>query len=140
MKMTLNKLIANDIINYGMSQTSGFSYLVFLDSYLDDFDIDSKNYILNNLDAICEDIASNENIAYFEFDKESKEFDMVFYWGNLMNETERYVYDIAKDKKLEDYFDLEGVKKIAGEILDDDQTKNLVIEKINNSRILERDL
>ena len=38
MKMSLSKLIANDIINYGMSETSEDQYIVYLDSYLDDFD------------------------------------------------------------------------------------------------------
>lgn len=50
MKMTINKLIANDIINYGMSQTSNFDYSVYLDSYIDDYDLESQNYILNNLE------------------------------------------------------------------------------------------
>ena len=49
MKMTLSKLIANDIVNYGMNQTSNFNYSVFLESYIDDFDLGSKKYILDNL-------------------------------------------------------------------------------------------
>ena len=94
MKMTLSKLIANDIINYGMSQTSGFDYSVFLESYIDDFDLEGKNYIYNNLEEICDAISKNENISYFNYNKETKEFDMVFYWNNLMNDTEKYVYEI----------------------------------------------
>ena len=35
MKMTLNKLIANDIINYGMDQTTNFNYSVYLDEYIE---------------------------------------------------------------------------------------------------------
>ena len=45
MKMSICKLIANDIVNYGMDQTSNFNYIVCLDSYIDDFDVESKNYI-----------------------------------------------------------------------------------------------
>ena len=97
MKMTINKLIANDIINYGMSQTSNFDYSVYLDSYIDDYDLESQNYILNNLEDICSAISKNENISYFNYNKENKEFDMVFYWNNLMNDTEKYVYDIISD-------------------------------------------
>ena len=90
MKMTINKLIANDIINYGMSQTSNFDYSVYLDSYIDDYDLESQNYILNNLEDICSAISKNENISYFNYNKENKEFDMAFYWnkfkyGNLKN-------------------------------------------------------
>jgi len=140
MKMTLNKLIANDIINYGMSQTSGFDYSVFLDSYIDEFDNESKEYILNNLDSICEAIRNNENISFFEYNKDNKEFDMVFYWGNLMDNLENYVYDIMKDKGVEDNFQLDSIREIAGEILNDSQTKNLTVEKIFNSRSMERDI
>ena len=32
MKLSINKLIANDIINYGMDQTSEFNYSVSLNS------------------------------------------------------------------------------------------------------------
>ena len=45
MKMSICKLIANDIVNYGMDQTSNFNYIVCLDSYIDDFDEESKNYV-----------------------------------------------------------------------------------------------
>ena len=34
MKLTINKLIANDMINYGMDKTSSFNYIVYLNSYL----------------------------------------------------------------------------------------------------------
>ena len=46
MKMTLNKLIANDIINYGMDQTTNFNYSVYLDEYIDEYDEEGKKYIL----------------------------------------------------------------------------------------------
>ena len=84
MKMSLNKLIANDIINYGMNQTSNFNYIVSLDSYIDDFDEDSKKYILDNLKDICKDISVNENVADFNYNKHNKLFDMVFYFIYLM--------------------------------------------------------
>lgn len=132
MKMTLSKLIANDIINYGMSQTSNFNYSVFLDSYIDDFDDDSKKYILDNLDTICEDIRINENISYFNFNDETKEFDMVFYWDNLLNNTEKFICNVIKVNGKQDDFELDDVRYIANSLLSDEQTKNLAIEKIRN--------
>lgn len=137
MKMSLSKLIANDIINYGMSQTSGFDYSVFLDSYIDDFDIDSKNYILDNLDKICEDISTNENISYFNYNKERKEFDMVYYWDNLLDPVDKYVMGIMKDKGVDEQFEIEDIKCIAQSLIDDDSTKNLTVEKIYNYKTLE---
>lgn len=132
MKMTLSKLIANDIINYGMSQTSNFNYSVFLDSYIDDFDEDSKKYILDNLGTICEDIRINENISYFNFNDETKEFDMIFYWDNLLNNTEKFICNIIKENGNPDDFELGDVRYIANFLLSDEQTKNLAIEKIRN--------
>ena len=132
MKMTLSKLIAHDIINYGMSQTSNFNYSVFLDSYIDDFDEDSKKYILDNLGTICEDIRINENISYFNFNDETKEFDMIFYWDNLLNNTEKFICNVIKENGNPDDFELDDVRYIAKSLLGDEQTKNLAIEKIRN--------
>lgn len=140
MKMTLCKLIANDIVNYGMDQTSNFNYIVCLDSYIDDFDEESKNYILNHLDEICDDISNNENVAELDYDKTNREFDMVFYWGNLMDSTEKYVADIIDDLGEKDRFVLEDIREIAGDIILDDSLKNLTKEKIRNHRKMEIDL
>lgn len=140
MKMTLCKLIANDIVNYGMDQTSNFNYIVCLDSYIDDFDEESKNYILNHLDEICDDISNNENVAELDYDKTNREFDMVFYWGNLMDSTEKYVADIIDDLGEKDRFVLEDIREIAGDVILDDSLKNLTKEKIRNHRKMEIDL
>lgn len=135
MKMTISKLIANDIINYGMNQTLGFDYSVYLNSYIDDFDEESKKYILDNLDNICNDIRSNENISYFDYNKDRKEFDMVFYWDNLLSDMEKFVCDIIKDKDKDASFELDDIRDIAHSIMEDEQTKNLTIEKIRNAKI-----
>lgn len=140
MKMTLCKLIANDIVNYGMDQTSNFNYIVCLDSYIDDFDDESKNYIYNHLEEICNDISNNENVADLHYDKNKREFDMVFYWGNLMNATEKYVADIIDDLGEKDRFVLEDIREIAEDVILDDSLKNLTKEKIKNHKNMEIDL
>lgn len=140
MKMTICKLIANDIVNYGMDQTSGFNYIVCLDSYIDDFDQEAKDYIYNHLDEICNDINNNENVADLHFDKNNKEFNMVFYWNNLMNDTEKYVHDIITDMNEEDRFELDDIREIALDLIYDESTKNLTVEKIRNSKKMELDI
>lgn len=140
MKMTLCKLIANDIVNYGMDQTNNFNYIVCLDSYIDDFDEESKNYIYNHIEEICNDISNNENVAELNYDKNKREFDMVFYWGNLMDATEKYVADIIEDIGEKDRFVLEDIKEIAESIILDDSLKNLTKEKIRNYKNMEIDL
>ena len=140
MKMTLCKLIANDIVNYGMDQTNNFNYIVCLDSYIDDFDEESKNYIYNHIEEICNDISNNENVAELNYDKNKREFDMVFYWGNLMDATEKYVADIIDDIGEKDRFVLEDIRDIAQDIIPDDSLKNLTKEKIRNHKKMEIDL
>ena len=140
MKMSICKLIANDIVNYGMDQTSNFNYIVCLDSYIDDFDEESKNYIYNHLEEICNDISNNENVADLHYDKNKREFDMVFYWGNLMDATEKYVADIIDDLGEKDRFVLEDIREIAKDVIFDDSLKNLTKEKIKNHKKMEIDL
>ena len=140
MKMSICKLIANDIVNYGMDQTSNFNYIVCLDSYIDDFDVESKNYIYNHLEEICDDITNNENVADLNYDKSKREFDMVFYWGNLMDATEKYVSDIIDDLGEKDRFVLEDIREIAEDVILDDSFKNLTKEKIRNHKKMEIDL
>ena len=140
MKMSICKLIANDIVNYGMDQTSNFNYIVCLDSYIDDFDVESKNYIYNHLEEICDDITNNENVADLNYDKSKREFDMVFYWGNLMDATEKYVADIIDDLGEKDRFVLEDIREIAEDVILDDSLKNLTKEKIKNHKKMEIDL
>lgn len=140
MKMSICKLIANDIVNYGMDQTSNFNYIVCLDSYIDDFDEESKNYIYNHLEEICADITNNENVADLHYDKNKREFDMVFYWGNLMDATEKYVADIIDDLGEKDRFVLEDIREIAEDVILDDSLKNLTKEKIRNHKKMEIDL
>ena len=140
MKMSICKLIANDIVNYGMDQTSNFNYIVCLDSYIDDFDEESKNYIYNHLEEICDDISNNENVADLHYDKNKREFDMVFYWGNLMDATEKYVADIIDDLGEKDRFVLEDIREIAKDVIFDDSLKNLTKEKIKNHKKMEIDL
>ena len=140
MKMSICKLIANDIVNYGMDQTSNFNYIVCLDSYIDDFDEESKNYIYNHLEEICDDITNNENVADLHYDKYKREFDMVFYWGNLMDATEKYVADIIDDLGEKDRFVLEDIREIAEDVILDDSLKNLTKEKIRNHKKMEIDL
>ena len=128
MKMTLNKLIANDIINYGMDQTTNFNYSVYLDEYIDEYDEEGKNYILEHLDEISDAISNNENISYYsleEDEKLGKYFDMVFYWGKLLNSTEMIVLKNADLFKID--LNLEDVREIASELVDDDEFNDALI-------------
>lgn len=128
MKMTLNKLIANDIINYGMDQTTNFDYSVYLDEYIEEYDEEGKKYILEHLDEISDAISNNENISYYSLEEDQKlgkYFDMVFYWGKLLNSTEMIVLKNADLFKID--LNLEDVREIASELVDDDDFNDALI-------------
>ncbi len=120
MKLTINKLIANDMINYGMDKTSSFNYIVSLNSYLEEYDEESKKYIKENLDDIKDAIERSECVADLVVEKNNDDidFNMVFYWGYLLTQTEKMVYEKAKKNNIE--LDFEDIKDIASDILDDD--------------------
>lgn len=119
MKLTINKLIANDMINYGMDKTSSFNYIVSLNSYLEEYDEESKKYIKENLDDIKDAIERSECVADLVVEKNNDDidFNMVFYWGYLLTQTEKIVYENAKKNNIE--LDFEDIKDIASDILDD---------------------
>lgn len=132
MKLTINKLIANDMINYGMDKTSSFNYIVYLNSYLEEYDEESQKYIKENLDDIKDDIERNECVADLVVEKNDDDidFNMVFYWGYLLTQTEKIVYESAKRNNIE--LDFEDIKDIASEILDDDAFNDDIINHLKN--------
>lgn len=132
MNLSINKLIANDIINYGMDQASGFNYVVGLDEYLEQFDDKSKKYILDNIEEICDDISSNERVADFIFEEEDgeKNFNMVFYWGYVLNDIEKIVLDNSKQLNVD--LDFEDVRSIANDLIDDDEFNDDLAYKITH--------
>lgn len=136
MKLSINKLIANDIINYGMDQImemedgNGANYIVSLDTYLKDFDEDTKKYILENVDKIIEDIQENENVLDLEVSKEDNniDFNMIFYWENLLTEVEKSIDSTAKILGVE--MDLKDIKQMSADILDDDEFNDDLINRL----------
>ena len=87
-KLNLNKLIANDIVNYGMDKTTSFNYVVSLNVFLDDYDDESRDYIKSHINEIIDAVHQNENVAQLEYDEKRQEFDMVFYFNGVCNKLE----------------------------------------------------
>lgn len=131
-KLTINKLIANDIINYAMDNAISENYNVSLNTYLNDFDDESKKYILKNIDTITEDIRQSENELDLVVQKENNNtiFDMIFYWEKLLNQVEHIVLDNAKLFKID--LDFEDIQEIANDIIDDDEFNNDLIARLKN--------
>ena len=136
MKLSINKLIANDIINYGMDQASQMedvnnaNYIVCLDTYLKDFDEDTQKYVLENIDSIINDIEASECVLDLEVEKEDKKMNlnMIFYWENLLNEIDKKIDSTARSMGVE--MDLKDIKEMSADILDDDAFNDDIISRI----------
>lgn len=141
MNLTINKLIANDIINYGLEKTSSFNYSVSLQEYLNEYEEQDQKYILENLEDIFTDIERSEVVAEVtleEYDND-KHFYMTYYWGTLLSEVEKLVYENAN--RLNIKLDFEEIRDIANDLIDDDEFNDDLINKIKSypSRDMEMD-
>ena len=137
-KLSINKLIANDIVNYGMDRTMSFNYIVSLDSFLDDYDEDTCNYIKAHLSEIIDDVHQNENVAQLDYDQKRQEFDMVCYYDNLLSPIEKQMIDIGKEKGVE--FEYEDLKSMSYDFEESDEYKELLNNFIDNKLDLGKEM
>ncbi|MGM9875709.1 MAG: hypothetical protein ACI310_00570 [Bacilli bacterium] len=127
MKLTINKLIANDIVNYALDDAVCENYNVSLEMYLKNFDEDSKKYIHENIDTIIDDIENHESVLDLEIRKDDKgmELDMIFYIDKLYsNEVEKRIGDTAEILGVK--MELPEIQDMAVKILDDEFNDDLI--------------
>lgn len=132
-KLTINKLIANDIVNYALDDAVCENYNVSLESYLNSFDEESKKYIYENIDTILEDIENHESVLDLEVRKDDKgtEIDMIFYIDKLYsNDVEKRIGDTAKIMEIE--IELPEIQDMAVKILDDDEFNDDLINRLKS--------
>lgn len=127
-KLSLSKLIANDIVNYGMDKTTSFNYIVSLNDFLDDYNDDTCNYIKSHINEIINDVETNENVAQLDYDEKRQEFDMVFYFDNLMTPLERRIMDTAKEMNME--YELDEVRQISYSIENSEEYDDLITNEM----------
>lgn len=138
-KLSLNKLIANDIINYGMDKTMSFNYMVSLSDFLDDYDDEARDYIKSHINGIIDAIHQNENVAQLDYDETRSEFDMVFYFDGLMSDLDKEVYEKAKELGYD--FELDEVREISYDIQNSDIYDNLIMNEIlEHSKTMGREI
>lgn len=130
-KLTINKLIANDIVNYALDDAVCENYNVSLESYLNSFDEESKKYINENIDTILKDIENHESVLDLEVRKDDKgtEIDMIFYIDKLYsNEVEKRIGDTAEMMEIK--IELPEIQDMAVKILDDDEFNDDLISRL----------
>ena len=128
-KLNLNKLIANDIVNYGMDKTTSFNYVVSLNDFLDDYDDESRDYIKSHINEIIDAVHQNENVAQLDYDEKRQEFDMVFYFDGLLK---RLSYEYNDSQEMGIDFEPEDVWQISYDIENSDEYNELVKSHIND--------
>ena len=129
-KLNLNKLIANDIVNYGMDKTTSFNYVVSLNDFLDDYDDESRDYIKSHINEIIDAVHQNENVAQLDYDEKRQEFDMVFYFDGLFSKLEKKIYNDSQDMGID--FEPEDVWQISYDIENSNEYNELVKSHIND--------
>ncbi len=129
-KLNLNKLIANDIVNYGMDKTTSFNYIVSLNDFLDDYDDESRDYIKSHINEIIDAVHQNENVAQLDYDEKRQEFDMVFYFDGLFSKLDKKIYNDSQEMGID--FEPEDVWQISYDIENSNEYNELVKSHIND--------
>ena len=127
-KLSLSKLIANDIVNYGMDKTTSFNYIVSLNDFLDDYDEDTCNYIKSHINEIISDVEGNENVAQLDYDESRQEFDMVFYFDGLFSKLDKQIYNLSQEMGIE--FEQDEVWAISYDIENSEEYNDLIINAV----------
>ena len=138
-KLTINKLIANDIINYALDDAVCENYIISLNTYLEDFDENTKKYVKDNIDNIINDLEENECVLDLVTVKKDNdiEFNFIFYWSKILNQIEHIVYDKSRELNID--LEYEDITAIAEDIIDDNDFNINLINNIKNHN-MERNL
>ena len=138
-KLNLNKLIANDIVNYGMDKTTSFNYIVSLNDFLDDYDEESITYIKSHINDIIEAVHQNENVAQLDYDEARQEFNMVFYFDGLFSKLDKKIYNLSQEMGID--FEPEDVWEISYDIENSEEYNDLITSAIKeNSKTKGREI
>ena len=129
-KLSISKLIANDIVNYGMDKTTSFNYIVSLNDFLDDYDEETCNYIKSHINEIINDVESNENVAQLDYDEARQEFDMVFYFDGLFSKLDKQIYNLSQEMGVE--FEPNEVWEISYDIENSEEYNDLIINAVTS--------
>jgi len=130
-KLNLNKLIANDIVNYGMDKTTSFNYIVSLNDFLDDYDEESIDYIKSHISDIIEAVHQNENVADLQYDETRQEFNMIFYFNGLFSKLDKKIYDTAQDMGID--FEVDEVWEISYNLENSDEYNEMIKNTIQEN-------
>lgn len=139
---SISKLIANDIISYGIDFTSSNHYLVYLDSLLEEYDDELDQYVKEHLDEIIQDVRGHETVSgetKIYYDDEGKlTFDFVFEDEKLFDPMQKEIKELGERKGAD--LDFDEIKSIAQEFTSSDEYKDLLEDYVDNKLDMGKEL
>lgn len=95
MTRNLNYLIARDIINIGIEDTTDFSYIIDFQSYMEKCDTEMKEYVTaHKKDIVVEIENETGKVANVEYDSSSEKIDN----GSLRTEN---IWIVSRRRRIE---------------------------------------
>ena len=139
---SISKLIANDIISYGIDFTSSNHSLVYLESLMEEYDEEAQQYVKEHLDEIIQDVrghstVSEETKIYYD-DEGRLTFDFVYEDEKLYDSIQKEISKIAEDKGAD--LDFDEIKSISQEVMESDEYKDLLDEYVENKLDMGKEL
>lgn len=128
------KLIANDIISYGIEDASSNRSLVYLDNLFEEYDDELDRYVKEHLDEIIQDVRGHETVteeSKIYYDEDGKLiFDLYFKDENLFDSMENEIKKIGENKGAKLEFD--DIKAISQDVMKSNEYKSLLSEYVEN--------
>ena len=125
---SISKLIANDIIGYGLDYTSSNHSLVYLDSLMEEYNEEAQQYVKEHLDEIIQDVRGHSTVSEetkIYYDEEGKlTFDFSFVDEKIFDPIQKEISKIVEAKGTD--LDFDEIKSISQEVMDSDEYKDLL--------------
>lgn len=138
MTRNLNYLIARDIINIGIEDTTDFSYIIDFQSYMEKCDTEMKEYVTaHKKDIVVEIENETGKVANVEYDSSSEKIDMVFYTNAVMDRLEQKIYGSYQDDEELKHYATSEAKEFASCLVESKDFNIYLMDKIFNRREFE---
>lgn len=128
MKLSLMKLIANDILNYGLEFAKDSDSSFLLEDYFLEFEENSRKYIRDNLSEILLYVKKSKDVKFIDYDDEREILDITYSNDILLNDVDRIVYEKSMLENVN--LDIDDIKEISNSVLNVDCLDEVISDRI----------